>query len=183
MKDTVITAEEVKARWAYCEITSDRFGKTYKTNLPPSVYDAAVDGVPFAQVPGSEWPGLIVALKIARNPGFIDNIDTCGAPNYVCTEWQVPDLLSCWTLPCFYQARYFEFLARPPGKDAAGNPDDADPRFKSHLIPFDPNFKLEEPLIAILMNRAPMLIEGYLRSILWLRNPVYPLRVWMPDAK
>jgi len=183
VKDTVIAAEEVKARWAYCEITSERFGGTYRTTLPGSVWAAAVSGAPFSQVPASEWPRLIAALKIARNSEFIDCIDRFGAPRYLCVEWEVPRLLSCLTLPCFGQAQYFRFLALPPRQDAVGNPDNNDPRLRSDVIPFNTTLALKEPLIAILANGAPMLLEGYLRSILWLRNPVHPLPVWVPVAR
>ena len=184
VKGMVITAEEVKARWAYGEIPSARFGTTCKTNLPASVHDAAVNcGIRFSQVSASEWPGLIAALKIARPSRFVDNIDTFGAPNYVCVSGRS---LICWvagrSLASIKCSTSPSSLARLGKTQPVTLTTLTRASKTSHLIPFDLNFKLEEPLIAILVDHAPMLIEGYLRSILWLRNPVYPLRVWVPDV-
>jgi hypothetical protein len=178
VKGTVITADEVKARWGYAEITSERFGKSYKKNLPEKVYRAATNGEPFSNVPSSEWQHLIAALIAARNADFIGSIDRFGAPKYVCGEWEADTLLKCRTLHCFGAVRYFQFVARPPEKG-----DEYDPRSKSHQIPFDDKFKIEEPLISILVDGSPTLIEGYLRSILWLRNPEALLRIWVPKLK
>jgi hypothetical protein len=180
MKGRVISAEEAKARWAYTEINSERFGRTYETDLPAELFKGAKDGVPFERIAAIHYPILIAALKRSRNAGFIDKVDRWGAPIYECVEWQVTDLLNSTTIPAFGRVPYFVFLARPPGKDARGNPRAADPRHKSHFIPFDPAFEPREPLIAIAVDNAPMLIEGYLRSILWLRNPARRLPVWLP---
>jgi hypothetical protein len=182
MKGKVITGEEVKARWAYAEVNSKRFGHTYQANLPVDVYASATEGIPFDGIQSSAWPALVSALKVARNPDFINNIDTCGAPNYQCVEWQACDLLHCQTLPVFGQVPYFQFLARPPNPDHTdpAKPDHTDPRYLSQQFPFDQGFQLREPLIAILVRDRQMLIEGYLRSILWLRNPSYPLLMWVP---
>jgi hypothetical protein len=176
----VITSEEVKARWAYAEINSQRFGGTYEANLPSDVYASAMGRVPFENLSSEVWPALLAALKQARNPSFIDKIDAFGAPTYECVEWQVVDLLNCSTLPCFGGMTYWKFLAMPPAVDAAGNLDRGDPRFVSHRIPFDPSYSIQEPLIAIVVSGRPMLIEGYLRSLLWLRNPIRPFLMWLP---
>lgn len=182
MKGKIIAAEEVKARWGYAEVNSERFGQTYKANLPPDVFRAAKDGVAFDQLAAADHPALVAALKNARPAEFVDNIDQWGAPRYECVEWLPNDLLNSITIPVFDCIPYFAFLARPPKMDAQGNPDNGDPRHASHRIPFNQNFEPMEPLIAISINGHHMLLEGYLRSILWLRQPTNPLLVWVPKA-
>jgi hypothetical protein len=135
---------------------------------------------PFESVSPSDWPVLVAALERARPNGFVDNIDTCGAPQYICAEWSPSDLLQTITLPVFGGLPYPIFLARPPGTDRNGNVDPYDPRYVNHRIPLDPDFAHFDPLIAIIFDGKKMLIEGYLRSILWLRNPKAPLWVWVP---
>jgi hypothetical protein len=181
MKGKVIAAAEVKARWGYAEVTSARFGETYKRLLSNDLFEAVHSGVPFDNLSPGDHTALILALKSARNPGFVDNVEQFGAAQYECTEWQVGDLLNSMTIPAFGQVPYYVFLARPPGSDAAGTPDSADPRYQGHKIPFDPNFEITEPLIAINFGSL-MLLEGYLRSILWLRSPAKPLDVWIPKS-
>ncbi|WP_407193808.1 hypothetical protein [Bradyrhizobium sp. STM 3566] len=81
MKGSIITAEEIKARWAYAEVTSERFGKAYAQHLPPQLFHDAHMGKPFAAVAQTDWKLLIDVLEnYARNKGFIDNIDDFGAP-------------------------------------------------------------------------------------------------------
>lgn len=180
MKGTIISAAEVKARWAYGEVTSDRFGAAYATHLPSDLFQRATAGRPFSEVPASEWPALIDVLENhARNKQFVDCIDTFGAPQYVWEEWNVTQLLNSVVIPAFQSSPYLLFLARPPAA-TNGVVDTTDPRHKSYSIPFDPDFFPGEPLTVIQVQSSYMLFEGYLRSILWLRNPTKPLPVWLP---
>jgi hypothetical protein len=137
---------------------------------------------PFGSVGREHWPTLVSALQRARSREFVDCIDTFGAPQYRCAEWSVSDLLHSTVLPTLGFVPYAVFLARPVMRRPDGAIDDVDPRHVSQTMPFDPKFAPSSPLIAIAIDGKPMLIEGYLRSILWLRNPVTPLPVWVPEA-
>lgn len=153
--------------------------RTVWQGLCPTHYCQSVSsGAPrraVAKVIQSDWDGLIHVLEYhARNKSFIDNIDQYGAP-----EWEVSDLLSSIALPAFGWHPYPIFLAHPP-VSSNGVVDGADPRHKAQSIPYDPKYKPSEPLIAIYVSGRHMLIEGYLRSILWLRNPSTPLPVFIP---
>jgi len=181
----VITAQEVKARWAFSEITSSRFGVFYRRLLPSSLYDFAKSGGAFANVDEAEWVNLEKALKTVRPAGFVDNITgVAGAAQYECVGWSVGDLLNCTTLPVFGEVPYWQFLVLPPKQDErTGKTQSTDPRSLSHTISFDPSFQVQEPLIAIGLSDKKMLFEGYLRSILWLRNPQEPLIAWFPKRQ
>lgn len=182
MLGTTATAEEVKARWAYSEISSSRFGKYYIGHTPAHLEALAKTSAPFSQVSSQDWPTLVSLIETyGRNKLFVDNIDIHGSPRFVCTAWGIQELLNSWTVPAFGQLPYPVFLSRPPARNATGGVDDADPRYCAQSIPFDPNFKQTEPAI-IIKPGVNMLLEGYLRSILWLRlnDPNTPFLVWLP---
>jgi hypothetical protein len=175
------SVEEIKARWAFAEITSSRFGIGFKSALPPSILDLAHAGKPFSRVAKHEWQTLIAALDRVRPHGFTDSLN--GSSAYVWSSWSATDLMDCLTIPNFQGVRFSAFLARPPNTDLAGNADTKDPRFVSAGLAFDPGFSVREPVIAILYGQQHMLLEGYLRSILWLRNPMLPpLPIWVPET-
>ena len=179
---TIATAQEVKARWAYSEMSSERFGKNYIGQTPAHLNKLSTSHASFSQVSQQDWPILVALIEIhGRNKVFVDNIDVHGAPQFICAAWDVLDLLNCWTLPTFGRVPYPAFLSRPPSTVAAGGVDDADPRYRAQGIPFDPKFIQSEPAIVIRPG-LEMLLEGYLRSILWLRcnDPNMPFLVWLP---
>lgn len=181
MIGTRATAQEIKARWAYSEIPSSRFGKHYVGHTPAHLDGLARSGAPFSQVASTDWPTLVSLIEnFGRDKSFVDNIDVNGGPHYVCAGWGVQDLLNCLTIPVFDQAPYPVFLSRPPNRDALGQVDDADPRYCAYNLPFSPHFTQSEPAIVIRPGGANMLLEGYLRSILWLRLPTTPFLVWLP---
>jgi hypothetical protein len=43
-----------------------------------------------------------------------------------------------------------------------------------------PAFAQHEPLISSRVGAELMLVEGYKRSLLWLRSPTKPLSIWQP---
>ncbi len=175
-----ITTEELKARWAYAEAGSSRFGDEFTPHLSPSAIRKIRRGLPFEKLPESQWPEFVAALGKARPREFVDIVHRHGSGRYTCEQWQPTRLLSCLTLPSFDSVHYFRFLTLPPHLDRAGRPDAIDPRNISRRIPFDPLYRVTGPIIAVRHQGQDMLVEGYLRSILWLRNPVKPLEVWVP---
>jgi len=168
---------EVKARWAYGEINSTRFRAHYPRVLAPTILQLAASKAPFSAVQHQAWPSLVAALKGARNPRFVDNLDQ--ASFYECSAWTIQDLLNATTIPNFRSLPYWKFLAFPPelpGSQIVLS----DPRQAAHAIPYDPDFRVQEPLISIVQGEQKILLEGYLRSILWLRNPIHDLLIWVP---
>ena len=166
-------AEEIKARWAFSEARSERWGNRFAKVLAHKLVALANSGAPFSAVQPDEWSSLITALETVRPKDFIDKVDRFGAPEYKLSDWGVSDLLNSTTLPTFGAVKYFQFLALPPN-----GPND--PRALSHGIPEHLHRAPSECPIAIYVEGAHRLIDGYLRSILWLRNPTAPLSVWTP---
>jgi hypothetical protein len=92
-----------------------------------------------------------------------------------------------WALPTFNPAkngsgiRYLEFLEGSPGINEEGKIDEKDPRFV--FANMCPNVTPEriEPVIVINAG-APMFIEGYLRSIVFMRKTDFDARLlaWWP---
>ena len=183
MKGQTATAREIKARWAYSEVLSDRFGGPYSLILDRPLLDRIKGGCPFSEIEELHWDFLILGLNTARSPRFSGNIDTCGPNGYVCVEWSIDDLLNSRVLPHFGLGLcYREFLTLLPASAGPGAIDPADPRLKAWMTPLQPAFAQNEPLISIRIGADLMLIEGYARSLLWFRSPTKPLLIWQPVA-
>ena len=148
--------------------------------LGESISGLALRGEPFEQVAQEDWASLVIALWSVRPAEIIETHLKPEIATYVCVEWSASDLLSCRTLPGFGATAYYRFLALPARKRRDGSIDPDDPRHVASTIPFEPAYTVTGPLIAIEQNEIPILFEGYLRSILWLRAPEHPLPVWMP---
>ena len=181
MKGQIATAREIKARWAFSEVRSDRFGGPYSTMLAQPLYDQVNAGCHFEDLPESCWDGLIQGLNTARHASFTGIIDAFGLGGYVCTEWSVEDLMNARVIPKFGEGLcYREFLTMSPMSQLSGALDLCDPRFKAWATPVKPaSFVQTEPLISIKAGADHMLIEGYTRSILWVRNPGRSLLMWV----
>lgn len=182
MEGRIATVEEVKARWAYAEVNSSRFGDKFDNLLAPRLLETARQRVAFDDIARSDWPELVAALVASRSEDYVEQIDWYGASHYRCVHWRASRLLNCLTLRLFGLIPFFRFLAMPHRTDGDGNPRPADPRYASTMIPFDPDYVVEEPVV-VHDKGYEMLLEGYLRSILWLRNPVKPLPVWLPYSE
>jgi hypothetical protein len=181
MKGQTATAREIKARWAFSEISSDRFGGPYRTALAQPLYDQVKGGCNFSDIEQSCWDSLIQGLNTARGPKFTGIIDAFGLSGYVCMEWRVEDLMSAKVLPKFGEdLRYREFLTTYPMPQLTGALDLGDPRFNAWGTPVRvASFVQKEPLISIKTGSDHMLIEGYTRSILWVRSPGKSLLMWV----
>jgi hypothetical protein len=182
MKGQTATAREIKARWAFSEVFSDRFGGPYSLVLPQKLFDQVKSGCNFSEIQESYWDNLIQGLNTARNAQFTGNIDVHGPSGYVWVEWSVEDLMNARVIPHFGQnLRYREFLTMFPMSQKTGALDLGDPRFKVWGTPVEGTpFEQTEPLISIKVGSDHMLIEGYTRSILWVRRPAGPLLMWVP---
>jgi hypothetical protein len=183
MAGRIATAREVKARWAFSEVTSERFGGPYGSSLSQPVHQRIVAGCEFAEVDYGDWDDLIRGLNTARNDQFTENVDRHGPDGYVCADWSAEKLLATLVIPNFGEGlRYRQFLTMfPMSHPQTGAIDLHDPRFRSWAIPVSSTpSQQREPLIAIGGDPDHMLLEGYLRSILWLRNPAEPLKVRVP---
>lgn len=131
MKGQTACAREIKARWAYSEVLSDRFGGPYGAVLERSLFDRIKGGCGFQEIEENFWNHLIAGLTAARNAQFSASIDQFGPNGYVCAEWSVDDLLNACVLPHFGGLLCREFLTLrpvsvPPGSIDFGRPAFAD---------------------------------------------------------
>jgi len=181
MKRQTATAREVKARWAFSEVRSDRFGGPYRAVLAQPLYNQVTEGCDFSDIQQSYWDNLIQGLNAARGARFTGIIDAFGLNGYVCMEWSVEDLMNAKVIPRFGQDLcYREFLTMCPMSQLTGALDLNDPRIKAWGTPVKAaSFVQNEPLISIKTGADHMLIEGYTRSILWVRSPGKSLRMWV----
>jgi hypothetical protein len=182
---TLATSSEIKARWAYSEIPSLRFGKKYLGQGPDHLRTLALDGAPFSAVNPNDWPQLVAMAEHGRNKDFVDSIDLFGAPSYRCEGWQLDDLLDALTLPAFGRVPYPTFLTRNPGAVLKGGMpafDEADPRVVAWSVDPTQPFVQTEPIIVVRIQGQLMIIDGYLRSLLWFRkhDAKQPLLAWLP---
>jgi len=183
-KDTasnrVISVAEIKARWAYSEIISSRLGLTYRNHVSADIFKLAVRRKPFDAVPQALWPGLISALLTVRPPQFVSLVDQYGTGAFARAEWSPSTLLSCQTLPQYQMVPFFSFLAHPVARDSKGNLAGGDPRYEANRTRPGCDVGQAELAIAGMANGRPILLDGYLRAILWLRQPVASFPVWVP---
>ncbi|HEX3340783.1 MAG TPA: hypothetical protein VHT68_16615 [Pseudolabrys sp.] len=175
-----ITAKEAKACWAYSEITSERYGPAFRTNLAPEIVTLADQGVPFAKIAAEHHDALIEVLsKYARNAGFINNLDSSPAYKKVAlTKDQLLKLWALWTFspPDRTQSRPYAVFHRNPGEGPK------DPRTIAAAIPNPDDLPQKEPGIVMNGYGRPILIEGYLRSQIFMNStdPSRRFEVWWP---
>ncbi len=176
----VASASEIKARWAFSEIASSRYSNSLVRYLPQQIVEHARAGMPFEELSSEDLDILVTAQRQSRPAEFVDYVDRFGAPQYELINWTIRDLLNSITVPTLGTMQYFRWLAMPSEMDPGTQKYLCDPRPTASRIPFDETFRVGEGLIAVRLNGHDLLIDGYLRSLLWLRNTSYPLPVWVP---
>jgi len=180
MIGTIISRQELLARWAFAETRSSRFGGRMRHAINRALYQRLAQARNFGDVAQSDWQGLINALTSTRRGPFAILGIGHWADKFVCGRWTATELLNCMTLPVLGSTSFFRFLALPPLRTSERSIHPYDPRHAASEIPFDQHFTVVEPVIAVPSGNRYMLIDGNLRSILWLRNPASPLPVWVP---
>lgn len=120
-------------------------------------------------VSGGPRGGLVAVLDSARS--------------YQCAAWLRQELGRVWAIPAFdpngkqHLIPYLSFLAgsRPPNEPN-------DPRRAADGVPTTQAFIQAEPGIVGLLNTVPVLLDGYCRSVLFMRseNLYAQFLVWVP---
>jgi hypothetical protein len=182
----IVSAHVVKARWAYGELTSTRFGLKYRGLVSRHIHDAAATGRPFSQLMPADIDELVTLLPRVREREFLDAVDA--HPSYRCKALTRGQVAQLHVLPTFWPKGhvptaympYMDFYFQTFGRGNVGPR--SDPRVIAHGI--DPSAPLgeQEPVIVIRVGRRHLLIEGYLRSVLFMRHPDRNLRLraWLP---
>jgi hypothetical protein len=182
-----ITAHEAKARWAYSELLSGRFGKGYVGAGPKHIHDAAAAKNPFTTLHPSDHDELVRMLDRGRDPMLTAMVDS--SPMYRSEAWTKGQLAHAWALPAFNPPAkrstipYYDFYTGRPNTGPAGTAEESDPRVAARNIPYGTPFNQHhEPVIVIGDPGKYVLLEGYLRSIIFMRSsdPSHRLLVWVP---
>ena len=180
----LISAHVVKARWAYFELASERFGPAYAGSGPQHLFDAARAGEPFSKLDASDHHELVRMLNFARPGPFAAVVDT--SPLYRCKALTAEQLSQLWALPSFGLGptnsgiQLMDFFHKTYG---AGNvPSAGDPRSAAATgkpLPAD-----HEPVIVIRTNGRHVLLEGYSRAVAFMSatNTADRLLAWFPWA-
>lgn len=196
MKDTIIgrtiTAHELKARWAYSELRSPRFGENYTGLGPLRLYQMSAKGVPFSELGKADHDPLVEMLNHGRSPSMVAAIGN-RADTYRCEAWTKGQLSHTWVLPIYNPAangiciRYYDFYLGSPIIGPSGEIDETDARVAAQAIPL--NYSVDtahEPGIVVRVGASSlMLLDGYLRSILFMRSSDsgHRFRVWVPNIE
>jgi hypothetical protein len=180
-----ITTPVLHARWAYGEITSPRFANFYRGGVPPDLMQKASDGIPFEALEPNET-ALLTALQSQVRQALLPFLS--GINEFVCESWSKATLMRVYTLPALDPQRrgrlvpLISFVASPRFLDANGNPEPTDPRVAADQVPLTEAFVNSEPVPVGLWQGYRVLIDGYRRSILFLRseNLQGEILAWVP---
>lgn len=185
---TKATTQEVRARWAYGEMSSDRFGPKYRAhNISRAILDCADNQAAFEDVDASHWAELDQLLDLAR-PNEALHTGLRQWQSFECANWTKADFATVLAIPAFNKPHqwpipYLDFYNGLPNTGARngtlGFAEDSDPRVQAFRTPDHPQ---GEPAVTQLLNGRPMLVDGYLRSIIFMRQDKPQLRfaVWVP---
>lgn len=93
-----IEPTRLRARWAYAELTSNRFGSSFQTLVSQGIWSKAVKRVPFSDLDEREVDCLVAALNIHPDRGGM----ACALDQhkeFQCVEWTASQLLQTVTVP------------------------------------------------------------------------------------
>jgi hypothetical protein len=181
-------ALEVKARWAFGELTSSRFRKMYAGIGPKQIHDTAAAKNPFSVLTADDHKTLAQMLDRAR-PERAAQVDA--SPLYRCEPWTKGQLAHAWALPDFHPPEkrrplpYYDFYLGPPNTGPGGTPENTDPRVEAQRIPAGTPFnQFHEPVVVAGTPTQYLLLEGYFRSIMFMRAGDISQRLlaWVPYA-
>jgi len=167
------SSTELRARWAYAEFKSSRFGQFYRNNDSTELGELADRQVDFDQLP-ARLRLRLVELHALNRREFGDIVDA--HHTYVLDIWSKGRLCQASTMVHFgggSQRTYIPYLDFLHGERLVspdGAPDANDPRTEADSVPQDPTRGIPE-WGCIAVNDFPnVLIDGYLRSVLFMRD-------------
>ena len=181
MLGSVISSGDVQARWAYAEISSSRFGWCFKEALLafPELLQKARRHAPFDDLAPDEKRRLRDAHAYCREFSlwFFNRPPNDGL--YRCEAWSKADMARLWTIAVFGSKPFMEFLADIP--DAS---DESDPRNISPEFISEDDYIQHEPGVVCLIDGGCMLIEGYRRSVLFMKFAASDAQflLWVPTG-
>lgn len=180
---TIATTEEVRARWAYGEMASDRFGHMYVPHAPTHLLSSAKQGDAFSTIDQKHWATLSNLLDQARPSEYLHR-ELLKWSSFQCANWTQAELDGALAIRAFNKLQgiplpYADFYERTPDTGPNQTAENSDPRVQAFRSPDTPQ---AQPAVAILFNSRYLLVDGYLRSIIFRRqrDPDLRFAVWVP---
>jgi hypothetical protein len=137
-----VSAHVVKARWAYSELESTRFGTNYTGFGSQELHEKKAAGVPFSALTSQDHDALVQMLYVARNQAFAQSVDNYGS-TYECQAWTRGQLVQVWALPAYNPPAkkapvpYYDFYIGVPNTGPGGTAEEGDARVAAKRIPLD----------------------------------------------
>jgi len=161
---------EVKARWAYSELTSSRVSWLYRQHDLDGLDDMAAAGVDFERMSKKHRQRLVDLLHAVR-PGLPALVDT--HHGYVLDSWSKGRLCQAFAIAHFNTPLretylpFFDFLNRARDTGAGGTQETSDPRVAADKV--TDSTMPEWGAIAV-FDFPNLLVDGYLRAVLFMRD-------------
>ena len=174
MEGARITREELKVRWAFSEFRAERWRAGYAALSAGKIRE----GVAFPELTPDEVSHLSWMIEKCR-ANLVPELNK--ADTYECQAWTKEQLGRIYTIVPMSPSReenipILSFIA------CARFTEQSDPRVQADKIPFDTPFVQTEPVIVLPYGAIQLLIDGYLRSVLFMRSrdPDARIMVWVP---
>jgi hypothetical protein len=174
MEGARITREELKARWAFSEFRAERWVAEYARLSPEKIRPS----IEFPELRSDELSHLAWMVENFR-PTYSRELNVASV--FECQKWSKEQLGRTYTTSIMAPSRnanipFLSFLACPRFTEGV------DPRVQADKIPYDASVEQKEPIIVLPYGTINILIDGYLRGILFMRGPDPDARilVWVP---
>lgn len=179
---TLIDKTELLARWAYCELRSSRFGKKFNGVVAPAIIEQARAGIAFDRLDDSVRRDLAEAVSATREDSLVNAVR--GHSRFRYELWSKGRLAQTHAAASHFPGAYdrnhpYLAYAGTRGVVPAGSAGD-DARSVLGTIAAAPYAPPSEAII-IAMAFPGVLVDGYLRSLLFMRDsgPLAVLPAWV----
>ena len=179
--EPVVSAEEVRARWAYSELLSDR---PYDDPSVQELKKKALERVPFEDLNAEEHGVLAQAWYRVRGvPTFIHGF--AGITSFQLADWSREQLAASYVIPYFAHEvgdqepiTFEQWIEAEPIRSL-------EPGHARYAASGAPRSAQGEPLLVGRLAGLPTLLDGYHRAVrFWKRAaPTATLLVYVPCAE
>jgi hypothetical protein len=169
------SVDEMKSRWVYSEIGSPRWGHAYALlHGHTPLLEKAQLHIPFAALSAEEHAQLLAYAPSSSRRGLMGRL--AGHAIYRLEHWDKRQLGAAHTTHGFGVVPYAQFYAADPSGEDAN-----DPREAAKHLPYYPG--TWEAAIAVQEHGGYMLIDGYTRSVVFMKEAPAEatFAVWVPD--
>jgi hypothetical protein len=163
-------------------LDSARFHQNFKGEDAARLVTLKYAGIKFEEIAAEDHEILINLLYSARNQPFVDCVNL--ASHFMLESWSKIEISRVYVIGYYGKGDFIpfpEFYFGAPLTDDAGEMVANDARVKALGVPFaEPN--IVEPIIVVPYNENYLLLEGYLRALLFMRwnDPDIRIPVWKP---